>query len=156
MSIDKLQPYSYRSDANIPAFDDSKPLIIFDGKCVLCSSGVQWMLARDPKGETRFAAISEPVPHALYRHYGLDPVSFDTFMVLVDGVPHLRWRGLCAAARLMPSPWRGLGAAGRVVPDFIGDAVYDFVQRNRISWFGSRDVCFAPDWAMRHRFLLNV
>lgn len=156
MRMSKAQPYSYRNDPAVPSFDDSKPLVIFDGHCVLCSSGVQWMLARDPKGEARFAAISEPVPHALYRHYGLDPVAFDTFMVLTDGVPHLRWRGLCAAARLMPAPWKWLGIAGRMVPGFIGDAIYDFVQRNRIGWFGARDVCFAPDGDIRRRFLATA
>ena len=37
-------PYSYRADTSVPAFDDSEPLLIFDGHCVLCASGVQWML----------------------------------------------------------------------------------------------------------------
>ncbi|MHA7871565.1 MAG: thiol-disulfide oxidoreductase DCC family protein [Hyphococcus sp.] len=145
--------YSYRDDSSVPAFDDSKPLIIFDGECVLCSSGVQWMIARDPKGDTVFAVIQDAVPRALYHHYGLDPDAFDTFMVLKDGVPHLRWRGVLAAARLMPAPWRWLGQAGRIIPDFIGDAIYDWVQRNRIGWFGARDACFAPDNALQQRFL---
>ena len=35
--------YSYRADPAVPRFDDSEALIIFDGHCVLCSSGVQWM-----------------------------------------------------------------------------------------------------------------
>jgi hypothetical protein len=26
-----LQPYSYRSDLSVPEFDDSRPLIVFDG-----------------------------------------------------------------------------------------------------------------------------
>ncbi len=149
----KPQPFTYRNDPNVPPFDDTKPLVIFDGECVLCSSGVQWMIARDPKGETRFAAIQEPVPRALYAHYGLDAQAFDTFMVLKDGTPYLRWRGLCAAARLMPAPWKWLGALGRIAPDFIGDPIYDFIQRNRIGWFGARDTCFMPDAASARRFL---
>lgn len=138
---------------SVPAFDDSKPLVIFDGLCVLCSSGVNWMMARDPKGDSRFAAIQEPVPRALYDHYGLDAKAFDTFMVLADGVPHTRWDGVLAAARTMPQPWRSLGALGRVVPNIIGDRVYDWVQRNRLSWFGSRDQCLRPDPGQKRRFL---
>ncbi|WP_425408545.1 thiol-disulfide oxidoreductase DCC family protein [Hyphococcus sp.] len=147
------EPYSYKADPNVPSFDDTLPLIIFDGECVLCSSGVTFMMRRDPQGDTKFAVIQDALPRALYRHYALDPDAFDTFMVLADGVPHLRWRGVCKAARLMPAPWKWLGAAGRLVPDFIGDAIYDFVQRNRIGWFGERDRCFAPDAQMRNRFL---
>ena len=100
--------YSYRSDPEVPAFDDGAALVIFDGHCVLCSSGVQWMLARDRGGTARFAAIQDPVPQAIYRHYGLDAETFDTFMVLDRGVAYTRWAGLLAAARTMPRPWRWL------------------------------------------------
>jgi len=146
-------PYSYRSDASVPAFDDSKPLVIFDGLCVLCSAGVQFMLARDPDGCSRFAAIQAPLPRALYAHFGLDAARFDTFMVLADGVAHVRWAGVLAAARTMPAPWRWLGMAGRIVPPLLGDPVYDWVQRNRLKWFGTRQSCFVPDARTRSRVL---
>lgn len=151
----RTKRYSYRADAQVPAFDDSRPLIIFDGHCVLCSQGVLWMLARDPQGTSRFAIVQSPVPRALYHHYGLDPDRFDTFMVLADGAPHLRWSGALAAARTMPAPWHWLGRLGRVVPDAIGDRVYDWVQRNRLRWFGERSVCFAPDPVQAERFLTD-
>jgi predicted DCC family thiol-disulfide oxidoreductase YuxK len=145
--------YSYRSDPAVPKFDDSQPLLIFDGLCVLCSSGVQWMLTRDPKGHSRFAVIQDPLPQALYRHYGLDADRFDTFMVLSDGIAHLRWQGVLAAARSLPAPWRWLGQAGRIVPSLLGDPLYDVVQRNRLTWFGSRAACYAPAPSVNGRFL---
>ena len=147
------KPHSYRGDPDVPPFDDTMPLVIFDGLCVLCSSGVQWMLARDPAGSSRFAVIQDPLPQALYRHYRLDPKTFDTFMVLSDGVPYTRWAGVLAAARTMPQPWRGLAAAGRLIPGVIGDPIYDWVQRNRLRWFGSRDLCRRPSAAEMARFL---
>jgi predicted DCC family thiol-disulfide oxidoreductase YuxK len=145
-------PYSYRYDPAVPKFDDSQPLLIFDGLCVLCSSGVQWMLARDPNGKSRFAVIQAPLPQALYAHYGLDAERFDTFMVLSNGVAHVKWRGVLAAARSLPAPWGWLGQMGRIVPPLLGDPVYDVVQRNRLAWFGSRQTCYAPDAAVRQRF----
>lgn len=151
----KIDPYSYREDTKVPPFDDSAPLIIFDGECVLCSSGVQFMMKRDPDGNSKFAVIQDTLPRTLYHHYELNPDTFDTFMVLADGKPFLRWRGVCKAARLLPAPWKWFGAVGRIIPDFIGDAVYDFVQRNRIGWFGARDVCFAPDAEARKRFVIQ-
>lgn len=145
--------HTYRNDPTVPPFDDSAPLIVFDGHCVLCSRGVEWMLARDPNGNSRFTAIQDPLPQALYRHYGLDSDRFDTFMVLADGVPNLRWAGVLAAARTMPAPWRGLGRLGRIVPNAIGDRLYDWVQRNRIGWFGKREACFRLDDRNARRFL---
>lgn len=145
--------YSYRDDPAVPAFDDASPIVIFDGLCVLCSSGVQWMMRHDPSGSSRFAVIQDPLPRALYRHYGLDPEVFDTFMVLSNGVPYTRWAGALAAARTMPQPWRGLAIAGRLIPDAVGDRFYDWVQRNRFKWFGTRDACRRPSEAERARFL---
>lgn len=145
--------FTYRADPSVPPFDDTDPLIIFDGHCVLCSEGVEWMLARDPQGTSRFAAVQDPIPQALYRHYGLDAERFDTFMVLWDGVPYTRWAGVLAAARTMPAPWRWLGQAGRIVPAVIGDRIYDLVQRNRIRWFGGRETCFRPEGAEARRIL---
>lgn len=151
----RADAYSYRDDAAVPPFDDTRPIVIFDGLCVLCSGGVQWMLARDPKGETRFAVIQDPLPQALYRHYGLDAAAFDTFMVLRDGLPYTRWAGVLAAARTLPQPWRFLGFAGRVVPDAIGDRIYDWVQRNRLKWFGERQACRRPTPSEMSRFLVG-
>jgi predicted DCC family thiol-disulfide oxidoreductase YuxK len=145
--------YSYRDDPAVPTFDDTRPIVIFDGMCVLCSSGVQWMLKHDPKGDTRFAVIQDGLPQALYRHYSLDAKAFDTFMVLKDGAPYTRWAGVLAAASTMPQPWRALGVAGRIVPDVVGDRIYDWVQRNRLSWFGERETCSRPEPAEAARFL---
>ncbi len=147
-------PYSYRTDPAVPAFDERAPLLIFDGMCVLCATGVQWMMTRDPNGTTRFAAVQTPLPQALYAHYGLDATRFDTFMVLAGGVPYIKWAGVLAAARTMPAPWSWLGTVGRIVPQFIGDRVYDWVQRNRLHWFGSRAACMVPNDTQRRRFLV--
>ncbi len=148
-----IMAYSYSNDASVPKFDDSAPLIIFDGHCVLCSNGVKFMLARDPHGSSRFAAIQHPTARAIYKHYDLDADRFDTFMVLKDGLPHVKWRGALAAGETLGIFWRGLSIAGRIIPTPIGDWVYDIIQRNRLTWFGSRDTCFVPDAHQHQRFL---
>jgi predicted DCC family thiol-disulfide oxidoreductase YuxK len=149
----RAEPYSYRNDPAVPAFDDTRPLIIFDGLCVLCSNGVQWMLARDSDGTSQFAAIQDPIPRALYAHYGLDAGRFDTFMVLSAGMPYTRWAGALAAGHTLAQPWRGLAVVGRAIPNAIGDRLYDWVQRNRLAWFGRRAACLVPDPSQRARFL---
>ncbi len=151
-----FKPYSYRDDPRVPPFDDRAPLIIFDGLCVLCSSGVQWMLARDPNGISQFATIQQPLPRALYRHYNLDADRFDTFMVVADGIAYTRWAGVVAAGRTLPQPWRILAGIARLVPAVVGDWFYDIVQRNRLRWFGSRQACLAPTAQHRARFLASV
>jgi predicted DCC family thiol-disulfide oxidoreductase YuxK len=145
--------YSYRADGAVPKFDDSRPLLIFDGLCVLCSGGVQFMLRHDRNKTCRFTVVQDPVPQALYLHYGLDATRFTTFMVLADGVPHTKWQGLLAAAKLMGGIWKPLGVIGGFVPSFLGNWIYDVVQNNRLQWFGSRATCFLPSEIERRRFL---
>ena len=111
------------------------------------------MLRRDPIGNSRFAAIQGSIPQGIYRHFGLDPDAFDTFMVLSGGIAHTKWRGVIAAAQLMPAPWSWLGSVASIVPNFLGDKIYDWVQRNRIRWLGRRETCLMPDAFNRDRFI---
>ena len=150
-----MDRYSYRADPSVPPFDDGTPIVIFDGLCVLCSTGVDWMIRHDSNGNSHFAVIQDAVPQALYRHYGLDAGAFDTFMVLQAGLPHTKWDGLLTAAGTMPQPWRGLGTLGRALPGGLGDRVYDWVQRHRLGWFGSRSACRRPTECERTRFLIS-
>ena len=149
----ELPAYSYRTDPAVPDFDNSRPILIFDGMCVLCSGGVQFMMRHDRSGTCSFATIQHPVPQALYQHYGLDATRFTTFMVLADGIPHTKWRGLLAAAKLMGGVWKVLGFVGGLLPSALGDLIYDVVQNNRLQWFGSRTSCYMPSQAERTRFL---
>ena len=145
--------YSYRNDPAVPAFEDSEPLFIFDGYCVLCSEGVKWMVRRDPAGRTQFASVQSQLGRAIYTHYGLDTEKFDTFLLLKNGVAHVKWRGWLEAAKTMPAPWRWLGVAGHIVPPPLGDWIYDIIQRNRFDWFGRRETCLVPDAALSARIV---
>lgn len=42
--MEMREPYSYRGDPAVPPFPDDRPIIIFDGKCVLCSRFAQFIM----------------------------------------------------------------------------------------------------------------
>jgi predicted DCC family thiol-disulfide oxidoreductase YuxK len=67
--------YSYRNDPGVPKFPDDRPIIVFDGYCVLCSGWVSFILRHDRRATYRLLPAQSPVGHALYVHYGLDPQS---------------------------------------------------------------------------------
>jgi|SRR6187455_166295 len=79
------EAYSYRADAAVPAFPDDKPIIVFDGKCVLCSRWARFVMRQDPDKRFRLLAAQTPLGAALYRHYGLDPVDYETNVLIEDG-----------------------------------------------------------------------
>jgi len=128
-------------------------LILFDGHCVLCGGTVRFVLAREAAPDFVFAATVSPAGRAIAARHGLDPaVLEDSFAVIEDGRVLLRSEAAFRVARSLRAPWRFLGVLS-VLPRFLSDAVYGFVARNRLRWFGRRDACFLPSASERHRFL---
>src|SRR6185312_15467893 len=81
------QAFSYRIDPAMPAFPDDRAIIIFDGRCVMCSRFAQIVLRRDKSFRFRLLAAQSPLGAALYKHYGLDPVDYETNILIENGKP---------------------------------------------------------------------
>jgi len=145
-------PHSYRDDPAVPHFADDKPIIIFDGNCVLCSGSAAFVLQHDPAGTFRLLAAQSPLGCALYAHYRLDPKDYETMILIADGVAHLKSEAAIRIAQALGFPW-SLALALRIVPRRLRDAVYAWVARNRLRWFGVRTVCYRPDAKFAGRFL---
>lgn len=147
-----LEPYSYRRDAAVPAFDDVRPILIFDGKCALCSGFAGFILRHDRKQALRLLAAQSPLGEALYRHFDLKAEDYATNILLVGGHALAKSDGSIRVFELLGAPWL-IVAIARLVPRLLRDALYDIVARNRLRWFGRREVCYAPDSLDAHRFV---
>lgn len=152
MQADRAAPYAYRSDARIPAFPDDRPIIIFDGLCVLCSRFVAFVLRQDKRRRFRLLTAQSPLGEALYRHFGLNAPDYDTYLLLVDGHVLQKSDAALRIARELGPPW-SWSHAFAMLPRSWRDAAYDLVARNRIRWFGARQSCCAPTAADAERFL---
>ena len=64
-----MRANSYRDDPAVPTFDDSRPLFVFDGVCVLCSGGASWLMRHDKRALVNFTPAQETLGQALYTHY---------------------------------------------------------------------------------------
>jgi predicted DCC family thiol-disulfide oxidoreductase YuxK len=133
------------------------PIILYDGVCGLCNRLSQFVLARDPEGRFRFAALQGAVAGEILTRHGRDPRDLDTlYLVLAPGGPEERLlRKSDAALRILRElggVWR-LSAVLRIVPRAIRDLGYDLVARTRYRLFGRYDTCPVPDPRHRARFL---
>jgi len=146
------EAFSYRTDAAVPTFRDDHPIIIFDGKCVLCSRWARFVLRHDRRRRFRLLAAQTALGAALYEHYGLDPVSYETNILLEDGRAWFKSEGTIRMFEGLGLPWRLLAVA-RVVPRALRDRLYNVIARNRLRWFGTRETCFLPAPADADRFL---
>ena len=146
-------PYDYKADPAVPAFPDDRPIIIFDGKCVLCSAYARFVLRADRSGRFRFLAAQTSLGTALYEYLGLDPVHYETNILLENGQAFFRSEASLRIIAGLAAPWPALAFVGRLVPQALRDAVYNVIARHRLQWFGSRATCYLPDPAQADRFL---
>ncbi|MDZ4866717.1 MAG: thiol-disulfide oxidoreductase DCC family protein [Alphaproteobacteria bacterium] len=146
------EPYSYRRDPTVPAFADDQAIVIFDGMCVMCSRFAQIILRRDRDGAFRLLAAQSELGSALYRHYGLDPVQYETNILIEDGRAWFKSEASIRILARLGFPW-SLAVVGRVLPLSLRDRLYEIVARNRLRWFGVRSQCFVPRAEDADRFL---
>jgi predicted DCC family thiol-disulfide oxidoreductase YuxK len=117
---------------------------------VLCSGFARFVMRHDRARRFRLLAAQSPLGAALYRHYGLDPVIYDTNILLEQGIAWFKSEAGIRIVAALGFPYT-LARLGRWVP--WRDALYAILARNRLRWFGSRGTCFLPDPADRDRFL---
>ncbi len=144
--------HSYRDDPAVPIFRDDRPIIVFDGFCVLCSGTARFVMRHDPDKRFRLLAAQTPLGQALYIHYGLDPQDYDTFVVLKDGRAFFRSAAALEIASTLGAPWSAAGMV-RIVPSGLRDVIYDLIARNRFALFRRRESCAGPTPGDADRFL---
>lgn len=144
--------YSYRNDPNVPDFADDKPIIVFDGYCALCCGWAAFVLRHDRRRRFRLLTAQSELGRSLYVHYGLDPVEYETNVLIEGGVVRLKSEACIRMATGLGSLWR-FAAILRLIPVRLRDGLYAVLARNRIRWFGKRDVCFVPGREDSDRFL---
>ena len=135
-----------------PLESTARPVIVFDGVCVLCNGWVHFLLRRDHRARYRFAAMQGEAGRALLRQHGLSPDDPLSMLLVDDAVARTDTDAIIAVLTGLGGAWR-FAAALRIVPRIARDPLYRWIARNRYRWFGRRDHCPLPDAAHRHRFL---
>ena len=145
-----MPAFSYRSDAAVPPFPDDRPVFIFDGVCVLCSSGARWLMRHDRRQRFRYATAQSGTGAALYRHYGVELDA--TYLLLSEGLAYGKSDGYLQMCQLLGGWWRLLLVLG-LLPRSWRDWAYDVLARNRYRWFGKVEYCQLLPASLRQSLL---
>jgi predicted DCC family thiol-disulfide oxidoreductase YuxK len=130
----------------------TRPVVLFDGYCGLCSFWVDFVLRQDRRRRYVFSPLQSPVGEALHRAAGAPVGLVDSISLYEDGFLYQR---STAILRIL----KGLGGAWATtmllvaVPATLRDLAYDFVARHRYRWFGRSDTCRVPTPEERARFI---
>jgi predicted DCC family thiol-disulfide oxidoreductase YuxK len=119
-------------------------IALIDGDCALCVGLVEWLGKRIPRekltpenimfipGESDWG--QELLSSAGVKH-------FDSVVVLKDNEVLQESQAVLALTEVLPRHWRFAAALARLGPPPMRNGLYRWIARNRISWFGRKEVC---------------
>ncbi len=142
--------FSYRHDPAVPDYDDSKPLFVFDGICVLCSGGANWLMRVDRNAKVNLTSAQEKLGSALYKHYGrqID----DSYLFIRNGRAYEASRGYFELCHVLGWPWKLLLPLA-IIPESWRDWLYGQIAKNRYRWFGKVEYCTLLTPSQRARLI---
>ena len=119
-------------------------IVLIDGDCALCVGLVEWLGKRIPLDKLNpesimFVPGESDWGQELLSEAGV--TNFDSVVVLGNGELLQEGDAVLALAEVLPVRWRAVAAVGKIVPRPIRNALYRWVAKNRISWFGRKEVC---------------
>ncbi|KAM7464595.1 hypothetical protein LguiA_032716 [Lonicera macranthoides] len=117
-------------------------VVIYDGVCHLCHTGVKWVIGADKRRKIKFCCLQSKTAEPYMKVCGLEREDVSRRFLFVEG-PGLYYQGSTAALRVLshlPLPYSALSTL-TVVPTPLRDAVYDYVAKRRYDWFGKDEDC---------------
>ena len=131
----------------------NKPIILFDGPCVLCNAWVNLLCKWDLKDKLHFASLDSKTGKEFFKERNLNPTELDS---VVFWIPNEMY---ALEAQATFELFKTLGGIFSILtlfnllPNFITSGVYRIVARNRYRWFGKLDVCPLPNPRYAHKFI---
>jgi predicted DCC family thiol-disulfide oxidoreductase YuxK len=113
----------------------AKPIILYDGNCVLCTRSVRFMQAHQHPGALEYATQQSERGKLELKTCGLDKRRLDMLVFVEDGHCYLRSTAALRAFRYLRFPWPLLYVF-IFAPKSLRDPVYNLIAHNRYRWFG--------------------
>jgi len=130
-----------------------KKIILFDGVCNLCNGAVKFVIKRDKRDLFRYAALQSETGQQLTKERKIDITTVDSIILIEPGVAYfIKSDAALEIAKDLSGAWP-LIAIFKWVPGSIRDSIYDWVAKNRYTWFGKQESCMIPTKELQHKFL---
>lgn len=128
------------------------PIIFFDGVCNLCNNFVQLIIRNDRQEKFLFSPIQSDFARKFLLENKFNGQDSDSVILFIDGSFYTKSNAALRIAKSMNGLWP-LFWIFIIIPSPIRNWVYDFIARNRLKWFGTRNECMIPSSQNKKRFL---
>ena len=121
---------------------ENKILVQFDGKCILCSRTIQFIIKADRQKKFLFQPLQNSSLNEI-------PDS----VIVVDGVAiYQHFDAIMKIGKELGGIYKMVGLM-RIIPSKWRHALYLWIARNRYPWFGVRKSCYIPSPEEKERFI---
>jgi predicted DCC family thiol-disulfide oxidoreductase YuxK len=127
-------------------------IVFFDGHCILCNSSVDFLLRKDKKRKLKYASLQSDLSKSFLLHINKQALNEDTVIFYHQGQLLVRSDAVLKIAGLLGFPY-SLLIVFKIIPRPWRDNIYDYIARNRLSWFGRNDNCRVPDESTSERII---
>lgn len=131
--------------------NDTNRVVLFDGPCNLCQNSVQFLIRIDRQERLRFAPLNSQFA---------DTIGVSTSETAPSSVLYWRNGVLLKESRAavwilfdLGFPWFLFGLVLFLVPSLIRNKIYQWIAKNRYSWFGKSESCWIMTSKLQNRFL---
>ncbi len=130
-----------------------KKIILFDGVCSLCNSAVQFIIKHDKKDVFIFVQLQSNLGLSILKHLGIDTSKIDSIILYEPTIAYYyKAEAALKIASALSGIYRYLGLFS-ILPNRILNVVYDYIAKNRYSWFGKKESCMIPKPELQFKFL---
>jgi len=131
----------------------NKKIILFDGVCNLCDSLLQFVIHHDKKDVFRFVALQSPLGQEIVNHIGIQNENIDSVILYVPGVAYYYKSSAALEIARELGGFFHLGTIFKIIPTVLRNHIYDYVAKNRYSWYGKKASCMIPTPELKSKFL---
>lgn len=119
-----------------------KPILVFDGVCVLCSRLLRLVLWADrEEQDIQFATAQSEIGQRALSELKLDIENFKTVLLIYPNSDvYTKMDVVIEVGKTLGGFWRVLYVF-KILPQKTRNKLYDFIAARRYKWFGKSDYC---------------
>jgi predicted DCC family thiol-disulfide oxidoreductase YuxK len=113
------------------------------------------VIKRDKKNRFLFAPLQSDIGVALINKFNIDTDKTDSILLYNPSSNTIKYKSSAALhiAKNLDFPIK-LMAIFFIIPGFVRNCVYNFIAKNRYTWYGKKDACMIPTPELQAKFIV--
>jgi predicted DCC family thiol-disulfide oxidoreductase YuxK len=152
LSIGMLMIHLFTFDQRWLGKKQQEVTILYDGECGLCSKAMRFLAEEDSANNFKMRSLQEPIGQELLRKYNLPTDKFDTMVLIKNNKAYIKSEAVIESGKSLGGIW-SLGCGIYLIPKGLRESGYEWISKNRISFFGKKSACEMPSKKLKRKLI---